>query len=41
VCCCAQTIEDLKSHPNPVGLPDDPEKKARKLERLISKTALT
>ena len=39
--CCVQTIEDLKKHPDPVGLPADPEKRARKLERLISKTALT
>lgn len=36
-----QTIEDLKQHPDPQALPSHPERKARKLERLMSKTALT
>jgi glutamate decarboxylase len=36
-----QTIADLKEHPSPQALPSHPERKARKLERLLSKTALT
>ncbi len=34
VCPCLQ-------HPSPQALPSHPERKARKLERLLSKTALT
>lgn len=36
-----QTIEDLKKHPDPAALPADPEKRAKKLERLLENTALT